>query len=146
MTSRSQSKIEMRKIPKAHLTCGCYSLPPPTNPNTVLMSLKLRYVGVQESPHKPLELGSLPDRDSLLSKHPQDWSTRALIQILELNHDNKLRSYKAFKPQIHEHLCQVVLPIKIQGQGNFLRNMPLLYIYPASIDLCTQLGQKTGLF
>jgi hypothetical protein len=44
---------------------------------------------------------------------PQDWLTSAIAQFLELNHDIELRSYKAFKPKIHKHLCQIIPPVGI---------------------------------
>ena len=48
---------------------------------------------------------------------PQDWSTRAMVQTQNLSHDPELRFYKSFKSQIHKHLCQVIPPIRMQGQG-----------------------------
>lgn len=44
---------------------------------------------------------------SFIEQMPQDWSTRAMVQVLKLNHDLELRFYRVFKPKIHKHLCQL---------------------------------------
>ena len=69
-------------------------------------------VGVQELPHKPHKNQSQLDGDSFLSI-PQDWSTRAMVQIQEPNHKSELRSSQVFMFKIHKHLCQVISQVSI---------------------------------
>jgi hypothetical protein len=66
-------------------------------------------VGVQELLHKPHvhQSQSHGDRLSSILSWTADYNQELTVT------DYEPESYRAFKPEIHKHLCQVISPIRI---------------------------------